>query len=144
MPDWDYPVKYLGSDDYSFIEAEDVSSLYPADRLFHDYLWSGGRAFFNNFTAKGESFELRFSIDDKVLKSIQLTMAHTPRSGRVKIYIKGMEEETGVEADLGSSYRVLSRNHSLKRTELEAGDYSIVIENLEDGPNRVGVDFIWI
>lgn len=144
MPHWDAPEKYLGSDGYEFIEAEDIVSLYPADRLIYDYLWSGGRAFFNDFTAKGDSFELRFSVDKTVEKNIQLTMAHTPRSGKVKIYINGMEEQTAVEADLKSEYRILSRNHSLKRTELKPGNYSIIIENLEEGSNRVGVDFIWL
>jgi len=71
-------------------------------------------------------------------------MAHTPMSGKVKIYIKGFEEQTAVEADLKSAYRILSRNHSLKRIALQPGSYSIIVENLEDGTNRVGVDFIWI
>ena len=144
MPHWDAPEKYLGSDGYNFIEAEDIVSLYPADRLFYNYLWSGGRAFFNNFNSKGDSFELRFSVTNAGEKNIQLTMAHTPLSGKVKIYIKGMEEETAVEADLRSAYRMLSRNHSLKRTELQPGNYSIIIENLEEGPNRVGIDFLWL
>ncbi|MBN1386989.1 MAG: DUF2961 domain-containing protein [Bacteroidales bacterium] len=144
MPNWDAPGKYLGSSGYEFIEAEDIVSLYPADRLFYDYLWSGGRAFFNTFSSKGDSFELRFSISEAGEKSVQLTLAHTPLSGKVKIYIKGLEEQTAVEADLKSDYRILSRNHSLRRTELQPGNYSVIIENLEDGTNRVGVDFIWI
>ena len=144
MPHWDAPEQYLGSGGYKFIEAEDIVSLYPADRLIYDYLWSGGRAFFNDFTAKGDSFELRFSVDKTDEKNIQLTMPHTPRSGKVKIYIKGLEEQTAVEADLNSEYRILSRNHSLKRTELKPGNYSIIIENLEESSNRVGVDFIWL
>ncbi len=144
MPPWNAPEKYLGSDGYEFIEAEDIVSLYPADRLFYDYLWSGGRAFFNNFSSQGDSFELRFSITEAVEKSIRLTMAHTPMSGKVKIYIKGLVEQTAVEVDLNSAYRVLSRNHSLKRVGLQPGNYSVIVENLEEGPNRVGVDFIWL
>ncbi len=144
MPQWDKPLKYLGSSGYEFIEAEDIVSLYPADRLFYDYLWSGGRAFFNNFASRGDSFELRFSLAEATEKSIQITMAHAPVSGKVKIYIKGLVEQTAVEVDLKSAYRMLSRNHSLKRVKLQPGNYSIVVENLEDGPNRIGVDFIWI
>ena len=144
MTPWNAPEKYLGSDGYEFIEAEDIVSLYPADRLFYDYLWSGGRAFFNNFGSQGDSFELRFSITEAVEKSIRLTMAHTPMSGKVKIYIRGLVEQTAVEVDLKSAYRMLSRNHSLKRVELQPGNYSVIVENLEDGPNRVGVDFIWL
>jgi len=144
MPLWTEPTKYLGSGGYEFIEAEDIVSLYPADRLFYSYLWSGGRAFFNNFSSRGDCFELRLTVSAAEEKSIQLTMAHTPMSGKVKIYIKGFEEQTAVEADLKSAYRILSRNHSLKRIALQPGSYSIIVENLEDGTNRVGVDFIWI
>jgi len=144
MPYWDGPVKYLGSAGYEFIEAEDIASLYPADRLYASYLWSKGRAYFNEFKTVGESFKLRFTIDEKRESNIQLTMAHTPESGKVKIFIEGMEEETAVTIDLHSSFGVYSRNHGIRRTLLQPGNYSIIIENLEEGPNRIGVDFIWL
>ena len=144
MPYWDGPVGYLGSAGYEFIEAEEVASLYPADRLFPSYLWSKGRAYFNEFRTKGDYFKLRFTIDEEKESNILLTMAHTPESGKVKIFIEGMEEQTAVTIDLHSSYRVYARNHGIRRTLLQPGNYSIIIENLEERPNRVGVDFIWL
>ncbi|MDT8400293.1 MAG: glycoside hydrolase family 172 protein [Bacteroidales bacterium] len=144
MPYWEGPVKYLGSAGYEFVEAEKVASLYPADRLFPSHLWSKGRAYFNELRTVGDSFKLRFTIDEKREGNIQLTMAHTPESGKVKIFIEGMEEETAVTIDLHSSYGVYSRNHGIMKTVLEPGSYSIIIETLEDDHNRIGVDFIWL
>lgn len=144
MPYWPGPEQYLGSASYDFIEAEDIVSLYPADRLFYSYLWSEGRAFFNRFNRAGESFKLRFRVPDKRSKNIILTLAHTPESGKVKIYIEGLENETVIIADLRSGYGIFSRNHTLKVPELMPGNYSIIIENVEEGINRVGVDFIWL
>jgi len=144
MPYWPHPEKYLGSASYDFIEAEDVVSLYPADRLFNSYMWSEGRIFFNRFDQIGESFKLRFRVAEKRKKNIILTMAHTPESGKVKVFIEGLENETSIVADLKSDYGTLSRNHSLQVPELMPGKYSIVIENLEEGANRVGIDFVWL
>lgn len=143
MPLWEKPEAYLGSGNAIFIESENISSVSPADRLFPGYLWSGGRILFYEFKEEGEKIFLRLNLEEEKELSLNLIMAHSPDSRKVKLYIEGMEEETIVNFDLFLESGIISRSHALKKVKLKKGINKIIIENAEDGQNSVGIDFLW-
>ena len=144
LPHWDSPVGYLGSANSEFFEAEDVITVYPADRLFPGELWTGGQIIYYEFSRKGETLPIRVPVTNEANIRVHLTMAHTCESGKVKLFLENHLEETQIITDLHSDHAILSRNHSLNRIHLSPGTERVLIENMEDGPNRVGIDFIWV
>lgn len=143
MPLWEHPQAYLGSANAVFVEAEDIISVYPLDRLRYSYLWSGGRALFYEYKNQGEKVYFNLMVDKAGAYNLTLVLAHLPGSGLVKIYLENDPGGTAREINLASTYNTYSRNHSIGRVSLSKGKNRIVVENIEEEASTLGVDFLW-
>ncbi|MEE4116953.1 MAG: DUF2961 domain-containing protein [Marinilabiliaceae bacterium] len=143
MPVWEHPQAYLGSANAVFVEAEDIISVYPLDRLRYNYLWSGGRAVFYDFSRQGDKVYFNLRVPEEGEYTLTMVIAHMPGSGLVKVYLEDDPGSTASEFNLAGKYNTYSRNHSLGRVLLSKGRNRIVVENLEREASTLGVDFLW-
>ncbi len=150
LPLWQ-PAARMGARDSVFFPAETILADAGNTHLRTDTFWAGGECLFWTPESTGEQKPLLFSVTEAGKKRIYLTLALTPRSGRIKVVLDGKEvqfTEAKTEIDLNRPHRILLRNFALPETELSAGEHQLTLIYAGAEPEieapEIGIDFIWV
>jgi hypothetical protein len=143
LPVWNEVIAYRGSGNSVFHEAETLIKSKDGIKAVKGNLWTKGSMLTWNPKKEGDRIVINIPVEKDGKVRLTLTTGDSPESGKIRIYFKDNETED-IFFDLKTKYATVSRNHVLKTVELKRGSNDLVLENLNNGVNKVGIDFIWI
>jgi hypothetical protein len=145
MPESWTPLKYRGSSNADFYEAEEVVEVRDHVTLKVDRRWTEGKMLV--WTPEDVGDELKFNIpvesDGEYL--LLFTVCKSPDSGSFKANIGNQKIDFGNSdrIDLYEPYGIMSRSIRTSRIKLEAGMQTITLINQSIEGRSIGIDFIW-
>lgn len=146
LPEWNQPEARFGAANSVFYEAEILCKESSIITIRKGDIWTKGKYMLWKSGAKGETLKLQIPVVKDTTVNIAFTAAHSPESGNISVWIDGNDLKFGNESivDLHQEHALVSRNHVSQKIELEEGLHELIIENMQEGPNSVGIDFVWV
>jgi hypothetical protein len=145
--DWQ-PAARMGASGGVFYQTEQILLRKPASsNTVENNLWAGGKLFVWQ-PQNGEVLELGFDVAETRNYVVHIAAALTPDSEVFYATIDGKLVGLGDEKNpinLNVPYRIMLRNFSSRRINLEKGKHTLTIhsKNSKSGEN-LGIDFVWI
>ena len=147
LPENWYPIATKGSNKALFYQAEELVANDAEFTYNKNNLWSGGRLFVWHPKAKKDQLKLNIPISEDGEYFIRFTAAKHPHAGifsakinNVPLKFNGDRHEVNLEVP----FRTLSRNFSAQPVKLSKGSHELLIENVNDNVQPIGIDFLWI
>jgi hypothetical protein len=110
-------------------------------------LWSGGQLFVWQ-PKHGEVLELGLNIPEPGAYVIHIVAGLSPQSGQCYATLNGETIGLGdkdTPINLNVPHRILSRNFSSRKVDLDQGLHTLTIHNASTSPKaELGLDFVWI
>jgi len=129
-----------------FYQVEDLlAGHYRLDEV-ESYLWSDGKKVVWYPKNNDEQLDMNIPVTDEGKYMIALTVAKTPASGKIKVFLNGelLALDGAEEHDLSTSYQPVSRNLKSGTLELKPGIHKLTIRPAGEQLKPVGLDFIWV
>jgi hypothetical protein len=145
MPEYWTPLKYRGSSNADFYEAEEVVEVRDHVTLKVDRRWTEGKMLVWTPEAVGDELKFNIPVESDGEYLLLFTVCKSPESGSFKANIGNQKIDFGNSdrVDLYESYGILSRSIRTSRIKLEAGMQTITLINQSSDGRSIGIDFIW-
>jgi hypothetical protein len=146
-PPWS-PVAYLGSDGYTFIQAEQLAEKTGNLWVDKGTIWAEGQVL--TWRPKRETEKLRLNIRlerDQVKTRIGFTLAHSPYGGTIRFELNGrpVKIDDREAISLASPHRTVLENHFTELIDLKPGNNEMTIDmSGADGAGKAQIDFVWL
>lgn len=142
------PKAYLGSDGYSFIQAETIPLTGRGFKIAENKICAQGKMLL--WTPSNARDEITFSLlMPKALekRKIGFTLVHMPCGGKISVLVNGepVKIDGNEIVDLNSPWYCNLDNHFTGEINFRAGVNKITLKSEEgSATNKIGIDFIWI
>jgi hypothetical protein len=144
---WD-PVAYLGSQGFSYYQAEKLVTPGPEVKTEKGRIWADSLIVMWRPSGRGDKLKMKLG---QVIESpearLGLTLSHNPEGGNIRVTVNGQY----VKFD-GNDFITLFEpsqttlvNHFSETVALKKGKNEIILESLDTGKEKkIGVDFLWV
>jgi hypothetical protein len=142
------PKAYLGSEGFSFIQAENISLTGRGFITVENNMCAEGKMLL--WTPAKEREEITFSLTmPKAVESrkIGFTLAHLPGGGKISVLVNGetVKMDGNEIVDLNTPWYSVLDNHFTSEVNLRSGVNKITLRSEESSAgSKTGIDFIWI
>ena len=142
------PKAYLGSEGYTFIQAEDIPLTGSGFKTVKNILCAEGEMLL--WTPAKEREEITFSLAmPKAIegRKIGFTLAHMPGGGKISVLVNGepVKMDGNEIVDLNTPWYSILDNHFTGEVNIRAGGNKITLRSEESSAgSKTGIDFIWI
>jgi hypothetical protein len=142
------PEAYLGSADFTFIQAEDLMNQAPNIKVEPGNMWADGSILIWKPQNKGGKISFHISLDQNMESTkIGFTLAHGPQAGKISVLLNGkpVKIDGHHSVDLIEPNQRILANHFSEPVQLNKGNNEITFISVgaEKGKN-IGIDFFWI
>lgn len=142
-----YPIAVKGSNNALFYQTEELIAGNAKIKFKKDNLWSGGRLCVWHPKKKKDQLILNIPVKEDGEYFIRFTAAKFPGAGTFTARINNVPLKfngENIEANLEVPFRTLLRNFSAQPVKLTEGSHKLIIENVDDNVNPIGIDFLWV
>jgi hypothetical protein len=142
------PKAYLGSEGFSFFQAEDIPVEGRGFRTIKDKLCAGGQMLLWVPVKATEEATFSLNIPRAVVNgTVGFTLAHMPGGGKISVLLNGEPVKIdGAEiVDLNTPWFKILDNHFTGKVNLRVGINKVTLRE-EKGSSgyKTGIDFIWV
>jgi len=142
------PIAYLGSEGFSFIQAETIPLTGRGFKTVENNMCAEGKMLL--WTPAKEREEITFSL--AIPKAIEgskigFTLAHLPGGGKISVLVNGepVKIDGNEIVDLNTPCYCILDNHFTGEVNFRAGVNKITLKSEEGSAgSKTGIDFIWI